>query len=248
MIAVGEVTKELDGGFLVYVPCSNHKEQVRRCKRQVVVEFDDGRIITTAQRRKAYVLIQCIANWWGYTPLEAMKELTKYMFRSVEITLKDDMFSLSNCDRTTARLYITFLIDFCILHDIPCGEPMWKLCEDIPRYVYACLMKKTCAVCGRHAELHHLNRIGMGRNRKEVPQIGMHVLPLCRKHHNEAHEGESDFLKRYLLEPVRLTYEAAEIYRLTKKAKREASPDDKKVKQNWKIGRSDDGCIQSKQD
>lgn len=237
MLATGQVVQEDAGGFFVYVPCRHHKEQVRTSRRDVTIEFDDGRGITGAQRRKAYVLLNAIAEWWGHTPMEAIKEITKLYFLGTGFTLKD-WFSLSNTDRTVARLYITFLIDFCLLNDIPCGEPLWKVCEDIPKYVYACLMNKRCAVCGKKAQLHHVgkSRIGMGRNRREVPQIGMWVLPLCATHHNEAHQGEADFAKRYLLEAVQLTEQAADVYRLTKRNKRKASAMDVRVP-TWQEGK-----------
>lgn len=129
-------------------------------------------------------------------------------------TLATD-FSLSDCSREVARLYITYLIDFCLLHDIPCGEPMWKLAEDIPRYVYMAAVHKRCAVCGKKAEVHHVDAVGMGRNRKEIIHMGMRILPLCRTHHMEIHRtGKRDFLERYLLEPVKADERICEVFGL----------------------------------
>ena len=222
MIASGQIVQETDKGFTVFVPCINHKEQVRRSLQEVLVEFEDSRSITPAQRRKAHVLLGYIAAWWGYTPLEAAKEITKTIFRGQEYSLHDGIFSLSDCDRTTARLYITYLIDFCLLHDVPIGrDPLYELCEDIPKFVWACLMNKRCCVCGKKTELHHCDVVGMGRNRKEIIHLGMLVLPLCRHHHTEIHAmGKDSFLKRYFLEPVKVTEEIADIYGLRKNNKR----------------------------
>ena len=76
-------------------------------------------------------------------------------------------------------------------------------------------MNKRCAVCGRKAELHHVDHVGMGRNRKEICHIGMRALPLCREHHTEIHKvGQTDFLKRYILEPVKIDERIAKVYRL----------------------------------
>ena len=81
---------------------------------------------------------------------------------------------------------------------------MWKLAEDIPRYVYMAEVHKRCAVCGKKAEVHHIDAVGMGRNRKEIIHLGMRILPLCRTHHIEVHRiGKKDFLDKYLLEPVK---------------------------------------------
>lgn len=214
MILVGSVVGETDRGINIFVPFPERIDKLYGCHESVGVEFVDKRRISAKQRRKAYVLISYIAAWWGYTPLECMKEILKLMFIGEAETLRRS-FSLSNCDMTTARLFITYLIDFCILHGVDVGEPLYQLSEDIPRYVWACLMNKRCAVCGRKAELHHGDHVGMGRNRKEICHIGMRALPLCREHHTEIHSiGQKDFLRRYIIEPVRIDERIAKVYRL----------------------------------
>ena len=222
MILVGHVVKEADGGAMVYVPYPSGQRKPDGCHESVGVEFVDKRRISAKQRRKAYVLISYIAAWWGYTPLEAMKEMLKLMFVGEAETLRRT-FSLSDCDMTTARLFITYLIDFCILHGVDVGEPLYQLSEDVPRYVWACLTNKRCAVCGKKAELHHCNGsvVGMGRNRKEICHIGMRALPLCREHHTEIHSiGQEDFLRRYIVEPVKIDERIAKVYGLRKKQRR----------------------------
>lgn len=220
MVLLGDVVEERDDGVTVFVPFPHDKKKPEGYQSVVGVEFVDNRHISADQRKKAYVLISHIAAWWGYTPIEAMKEMLKLMFVGEAETLRRS-FSLSNCDMTTARLFITYLIDFCILHGVDVGELLYQLSEDIPRYVWACLMNKRCAVCGRKAELHHVDTVGMGRNRKEMCHIGMRVLPLCREHHTEIHRvGQGDFLKRYMLEPVRIDERIADVYRLRKKSRR----------------------------
>lgn len=214
MILVGSVVGETDRGINIFVPFPELIDKLYGCHESVGVEFVDKRRISTQQRKKAYVLISYIAAWWGYTPLEAMKEMLKLMFVGEAETLRRT-FSLSDCDMTTARLFITYLIDFCILHGVDVGEPLYQLSEDIPRYVWACLMNKRCAVCGRKAELHHVDAVGMGRNRKEICHIGMRALPLCREHHTEIHSiGQEDFLRRYIIEPVKIDEHIAKVYRL----------------------------------
>ena len=224
MVLLGEVVEKRDDGITVFVPFRHNKKRPEGYQPTVGVELVDERHISADQRKKAYVLISYIAAWWGYTPLECMKEMLKLMFLGEAETLRRT-FSLSDCDMTTARLFITYLIDFCLLHGVDVGEPLYQLSEDIPRYVWACLMNKRCAVCGRKAELHHCNGsvVGMGRNRKEICHIGMQALPLCREHHTEIHRiGQGDFLKRYILEPVRIDERIAKVYRLnTKPSKKE---------------------------
>lgn len=214
MILVGSVVGETDRGINIFVPFPERIDKLYGCHESVGVEFVDKRRISAKQRKKAYVLISYIAAWWGYTPVEAMKEMLKLMFVGEAETLRRS-FSLSDCDMTTARLFISYLIDFCLLHGVDVGEPLYQLAEDIPRYVWACLMNKRCAVCGRKAELHHVDAVGMGRNRKEICHIGMRALPLCREHHTEIHSiGQKDFLRRYIIEPVRIDERIAKVYRL----------------------------------
>ena len=214
MVLLGNVVEERDDGVTVVVPFPHDKKKPEGYQPLVGVELVDKRHISADQRKKAYVLISYIAAWWGYTPLEAMKEMLKLMFVGEAETLRRT-FSLSDCDMTTARLFITYLIDFCLLHGVDVGEPLYQLSEDVPRYVWACLMNKRCAVCGKKAELHHVDAVGMGRNRKEICHVGMRALPLCREHHTEIHAvGREEFLKRYFLEPVRIDERIAKVYRL----------------------------------
>ena len=200
MILVGSVVGETDRGINIFVPFPERIDKLYDCHSTVGVEFVDKRRISAKQRRKTYVLISYIAAWWGYTPVEAMKEMLKLMFVGEAETFRRT-FSLSDCDMTTARLFITYLIDFCLLHGVDVGEPLY--------------MNKRCAVCGRKAELHHVDAVGMGRNRKEICHIGMRALPLCREHHTEIHSiGQEAFLRRYFLEPVKIDERIADVYRL----------------------------------
>ena len=220
MLLNGKVIGARGGNIFVSIPVTDtQKEQIATTSRpDVVVEFEDGRQITVKQRKKIYVLIKYIADWQGYTPTEVTKELLKYEFISSpirEAISSDDSFSLSDCDRTTARLFITWLIEFCLMHDIPCGEPLWKLCEDIEKYMWVCAVTKHCAVCGKKAELHHYDTVGTGRNRKEICHIGMRCLPLCREHHTQIHNiGRDEFCKRYILEPIKIDEQIAQAYKL----------------------------------
>ena len=117
------------------------------------------------------------------------------------------MFSLSDCDMSTAREFITYLIDFIIANDIPTRVPLIDNCDDIAAYMYACTYHRKCAVCGRAADIHHCegSRIGVGVDRAKAHQLGREVLPLCRVHHTELHAmPESEFIAKYHLQKVKL--------------------------------------------
>ena len=119
-----------------------------------------------------------------------------------------------------ARLYITYLIDFCVVHGVPCRDRLWQLVEDVKRYTYVCMVAKKCLVCGRPAQFCHYDAVGMGRNRNTIPMIGMLVFPACAEHHAEAHRiGHDSWMQKYHAEPIELTRELADIWELTKRNK-----------------------------
>ena len=226
MILVGYVVREADGGAMVYVPYPAGQRKPEGCHESVGVEFVDKRRISAKQRRKVYALIGEVAEYVdgirSAGTIESAKKTLKMEFMLSRMEgMERRLFSLSDCDVTTARAFINFLVEFIIENDIPARVPLIENCEDIAAYVYACLMNKKCAVCGRHADLHHVDVVGMGRDRKEICHIGMRALPLCREHHTEIHSiGQEAFLRRYILEPVKIDERIADVYGLRRKNRR----------------------------
>ena len=87
--------------------------------------------------------------------------------------------------------------------------------EDIQAAVYSAMMHKRCIVCGKKADLHHVDRVGMGADRREICHIGMRALPLCREHHQEAHQhGDAALMDKYHLEPIIIDEKIVKRYRL----------------------------------
>ena len=204
----GKITGYIDDNFIALAKHNNAQHLVGR---DVDIRIPDKRPLSEEQRKKAYALLGEIADWSGFTKDEAKKG-TKVFFCKKQ---DEEMFSLSDCNMTLAREFITFLVDFVIEHGVPTKKPLKTLCDDVERYVYACLMHKKCAVCGRKAELHHVDVVGMGRNRDTIYQIGMKVLPLCREHHTIAHN--SSLIEDEHLIPIPLTWEIGKVYGLTRK-------------------------------
>ena len=182
---------------------------------EVLVIWQDSRSITAEQRRKAWALMTEIAAYQGQSKEETYGEQqAAFTLKHLEI-LQDGLFHLSTATVSTARAFITMLVEIIIEYGIPTKEPLYGLCDDLARYTYACLMNKKCAVCGRKTELHHVDAVGMGRDRREINHIGMRALPLCREHHEEAHRiGNTAFLERYHLEPIAIDERIAKKYGL----------------------------------
>lgn len=214
-----------DGTLIIKAPYGNIDRYILRKYDGVQIGLPDGRSITPKQRAKAYALLSDISAWVG-DYMETVKEQLKLEFMVNRMTaLIKHHFSLSDVDETTAREFITFLIDFALVHGVPTHQPLWEDCPDIERYVYVCAAKKKCAVCGRDGvDLHHaLIPLGMGADRTTKPQLGWSVLSLCRQHHEEYHNGEQDFFKRYHLLPVALDETLAKVYNLPKETRKPAT-------------------------
>lgn len=211
----GKIVNATPEGITIFVPYTNIERLCLRRYDAVQVGLPDGRRISPEQRRKAYALLGEIAEWAGYS-VEEVKLVQKREFIAGHLqALEKELFSLSNCDMTTAREFIIYLIDFVLEFDVPTHVPLVTLCDDIGRYVYACLAHKKCAVCGKRAELHHVDRVGMGNDRTQIEHIGRRALPLCRIHHIEVdHRGDAAFMARYHLEPALIDEKVAKIYKL----------------------------------
>jgi hypothetical protein len=214
----GRISDLGPSGITIHAPYGNIDRAILREYDKVQIGLPDGRSISPDQRAKAYALMNEVAEWMGEVP-EYVKRLMKLEFITNRLqSLQKQIFSLSDCDVTTAKEFITYLIDFIIEHDIPSRTPLRELCEDVSRFVWTCLMHKKCAICGKKADMHHFDAIGMGRNRDTVYQIGMMVLPLCRDHHTIAHtKGREWLIKDMILVPVALTAEIGKKYNLSKR-------------------------------
>ena len=197
-----------DGTAVIKAKIPNIEQALRRGFLKVEIILWDGRRISPEQRRKCYALLGEIAEYTdGIRTAETVDEQKRllkmeFMLKRMEATERR-MFSLADCDMSTAREFITYLIDFIIANDIPTRVPL----DDIAAYMYACTMHRKCAVCGKAADIHHCegSRIGAGVDREKVHQLGREVLPLCRVHHTELHAmPESEFITKYHLQKVKL--------------------------------------------
>ena len=203
-------------------------------------------LITPEQRRKIFALVHDITGYIsGYTDrneirftLSAMQVL--YLMdatdeESVRFVLTDnycrlqgvDLFSLStkneNCaSRELASDFIDWLVNLCVENAIPCMDTLLNRCEDVERYVYACVANRRCAICGKKADIHEVEAVGMGRNRSKIGHVGQLVEPLCRGHHQEAGEiGQKSFDELYHLQPIRLDEHLCEVLGWRQKSRKQ---------------------------
>lgn len=226
--ALGHIVDISEGGVAtIKATLPNLYHACDRKYDSVEIILPDGRRISPEQRRHCYILISEIAEFIeGYRTAETIedtKQMLKleFMVRRME-DIERRMFSLSDTSMTVAREFITFLIDFIIRHDIPTKVSLLEHCEDVGRYVYSSMVNKKCCICGKPADLHHVDAIGMGNDRNEVIHIGREALSLCRVHHTELHSmGNSSFMAKYHLEPVKIDEKIAKKYSLNTRKKDE---------------------------
>ena len=219
MEIIGGKIVDVQPGYIVIR--ANYDNVDRLCLRrydEVQIGLEDGRKITPEQRRKAFALVGEIACWSGYERDEAHMTLKHDFIANHLEQLQKELFSMSDCDITTAREYINYLIDFCLKFDVPTRYPLAELCDDVERYVYSCLIHKKCCVCGKKAELHHVDRVGMGNDRNEIQHEGRRCLPLCQEHHTEVdHVGDIRLCEQYHVSPVKIDARIVKTYRLRTK-------------------------------
>ncbi len=156
------------------------------------LRIDDGRHISALQRKKIYATIRDISDWTGYVP-EEQKEWLKFLHTE---QTGEPYFSLSNCSMDTAREFINTILEYALKEGVPLSEAGVYRTDDIGRYLYFCLKHKKCAICGLPGEIHHVDTIGMGRDRKQVDDSDYRKICLCRKHHTIAHARGMDALEK----------------------------------------------------
>ena len=184
--------------LLIRAPYDDFATMDRREYQEVDVIPIDSRPLSDRQRRCCYAMLNAIAEWSGYA-LDEVKDHFKLDFIA---RMEEDMelFSLADARMSVVAAFQTYLARFIVANDVPTRRPMLDYVDDIEDYVYQCVIHKKCPVCGRRAELHHIDTVGMGRNREEIIHEGLEVMSLCREHHQEIHSmGLQAFLKRYHL-------------------------------------------------
>ena len=217
-IAKGRIVgyDERRGELLIRAPYGDWPTMVKREYKECMVQLVDSRPLSDKQRRSCYALLREIADYTGQG-IDPTKEWMKIKFMAEDLEqTADRIFSLSNAPMSLVCAFQRFIVRFILDWDIPCSFSLLDMVDDVQDYIYSCLMNKKCCICGQHTDLHHVERVGMGRNRDEIIHEGMEVLPLCREHHTEAHTmpDEEFFAKYHLPGGIQLDKTLCRIYKL----------------------------------
>lgn len=210
------VDVSLNGELTIKAQYDDWYTLVKRGYKDCNVQMIDSRPLSDKQRRACYALLGEIADFTG-NGKDSTKEYMKLKFLAEDFgETAEKIFSLSDAPMSLVCAFQRFLVRFILDWDIPTKFSMLDLVDDVGDYLYACLINRKCAVCGKRADLHHVEHVGMGRDREEIIHVGMEALPLCREHHTEAHTlGAQSFAEKYHIEHgIKLDKTLCRIYRL----------------------------------
>lgn len=184
--------------LLIRAPYDDWVTMTNRNFRECLVQPIDSRPLSDKQRRMVYALLREISDYTGQGA-DSTKEYMKLRFLADDLEgTADRIFSLATAPMSLVCAFQRYLVRFILDYNIPCSFPLLDYVDDIPDYIYACLIHKKCCICGGYADLHHIDRVGAGRNRTDIIHEGLEVLPLCREHHTEAHTmPDADFFGKY---------------------------------------------------
>ncbi len=166
------------------------------------VEFLDNRQMSQKQNALSHVLIADVARW-SYDEPKWIESVLKYYYEAKSGVY----FEHSRATKNEATEWIGFLIEFILKNDIPLEKRYQYLLEN-NKWFYYCLKYRKCCICGKHADVCHIEVVGMGRNRKKISHETFTFYAGCRFHHQEEHHiGTKNFLNKYQIKPVKLNIE-----------------------------------------
>ena len=164
---------------------------------EVELQFADPRRARPKQRALFFALLQDIWRWSG-EPVDWLKD---YFYSRFTIRTAGKMISLSNVTESTvsdATFLIDDVIDFIFEYEVPVKTGYALLPRDENHFQWQCIRHRKCLVCGQHADIHHVDELGAGRNRNKQDHTKFRLAALCREHHTEIHQiGVQEFLQRH---------------------------------------------------
>ena len=176
----------------------DHIETVSGSKDEFYIDWElaDRRKMRVRQRRLFFALINDIVQW-SVMPQEYVKDMFYLQYSAYtgkEISLADS----SKTSVSDVNVLIDLVIDFMFEWNVPFKEGYKQLPREEQYFIYQCCRHRRCLVCGDHADIHHLDTVGMGMNRDHVDHTKKHVMPLCRTHHENYHQlGAEKFAELY---------------------------------------------------
>ena len=175
--------------------------------REIELRFIDPRRFTAEQRRFAYALLGDIYAYYG-EPIESLKEVFKLRYEALT-GLKISLANHSTNTVSEVGLYTDIILDFIFENHIPFKNGYEILPVNQEYYFYKCITTRTCCNCGKTgADIHHVDVVGMGGNRRKVDNTNRRFMALCRVCHTKIHvEGYTEYVSKRHLKGVTLNQE-----------------------------------------
>lgn len=168
------------------LPNLDHIETVSGSTDKFYVDYEiaDIRKARPKQRRLFFALLGDICMHF-VVPTKFLKVMFYTQYEEYtggkEISLSNETAS----SVSDANQLLDLVIDFMFSWHVPFKRGYELLPKEEEYYLYQCCRHRVCTICGRRADIHHLDTIGMGGNRTKVDHTKRHVIALCREHHQE---------------------------------------------------------------
>ena len=163
----------------------------------------DNRRISPKQNALSHALIKDVADWQGELYPVITKEQLKYHY----LGLTGKEFEHHSATKSTARDWISFLIQFIMKNQVPIPK-VYDYLKEENSWFYYCLKYRRCCICMEQADVAHVETVGMGRNRRKINHSDHRFMALCRCHHSEQHTiGLTAFLEKYIIILIKLNDE-----------------------------------------
>ncbi|MEK0177023.1 putative HNHc nuclease [Tetragenococcus halophilus] len=176
--------------------------------RQADVRIRDPRGFSPEQRAFTFALLNDIYSYTGQ-PFESLKDVFYWKYKLLTgktISLAD----MSENTKDDIALLDNIILDFIFENHVPFKKGYEILPQNRQYYFYKCITSRTCCNCGKqHADIHHVDAVGMGNNRKKIDNTNRRFMALCRECHQRIHaEGFTEFTKKRHLEAITLNQES----------------------------------------
>ncbi|MDT2842640.1 putative HNHc nuclease [Vagococcus lutrae] len=164
----------------------------------------DPRRFTSQQRALYWALMNDIYIHTGNSTI-----ITHDFFKEYYYALTNKRLSVKDTSTNTVsdlNEALELVIEFMFINNIPFTKGYELLPRSESYFLYQCCINRKCAICGKHADIHHEdNRVGAGNDRRTYDHTQSSFIALCREHHNIRHTMTwNEFTDLYKVEAIKL--------------------------------------------
>lgn len=210
------IVNRLPNGDLVIRPETeeDHAEadlMIRKKKLKLDIRAFDINKLTRVQQQKAHALIHDINDYGNNDIYFVAEENLKYKFLINMGFPTDKIFSLADCSKDMAMLFISWLVEYCFYFDIPFRNKNLHQTFDMNRKLFLDAVHKRCFATESMAKdtplhIHHINAIQT--NRKKADHRGRYFMILKAELHQEIHmTGYKRFCEKWHTGAIQLSEE-----------------------------------------